>query len=232
NAQHLCPYPNSLWIDLDRADVDLVRFYLAINEGDDRALRTAVEAYSGSILEGCYEEWVHSELEVRSTECLQALEKLAEKAQESGNHVEAIGCLKRAQILDPLRESTARRLMISLNAGGDPAAAVEVYRNVRLRLRDELRSEPDGETTGLFNQIRQAARAGIAPSAPTIKDHQPLSSRAIYASVPSPLTTLIGRAEAVQAVLQKLGKSRLVTLVGAGGVGKTRLAIEVAAHVE
>src|SRR5439155_13040668 len=38
--------------------------------------------------------------------------------------------------------------------------------------------------------------------------------------------------EAVQAVLQKLGKSRLVTLVGAGGVGKTRLAIEVAAHVE
>ena len=51
--------------------------------------------------------------------------------QERGDHGEAIRYLRRAEALDPLRDSLPRRLMTSLAAAGDPAAAIQTYRDFR-----------------------------------------------------------------------------------------------------
>ena len=232
------PSRDTLTLDLDGADVDLVRFDRGIQAGDEESLRAAVGAYAGPLLEGCYEEWVHPERGSRAAQCLQALEQLAETAQERGNHPEAIAYLQRAELLDPLRDSTARRLIASLDACGNPAAALEVYRRLRNRLHDEMSVAPDPDTTLLFQQIRararrrprdQGVRCPDGPAAHPPPPHTPTLPHALPAirRPTHPLTRLIGREQEVREVGERIAAARLVTLVGAGGVGKTRLAIEV-----
>src|SRR5262245_18603486 len=112
------PTRDSLALDLEGAEVDVVRFDAAIQAGDEIALRDAVEVYAGPLLEGCYEEWALLERERREQACLTALETLAEWAQEREDYGEAIRFLRRAEALDPLRDSIARRLMPCLAATG------------------------------------------------------------------------------------------------------------------
>src|SRR5258708_24650578 len=61
-------------------------------------------------------------------------------------------------VADTLREETQRTLMQVLAAGGNYAAALLCYRELRLRLHRELNSEPDAETQTLFQQLRCEAR--------------------------------------------------------------------------
>jgi non-specific serine/threonine protein kinase len=247
------PTRDTLLLDLDGAEVDLIAFDQAMKAGDEGALKSAVALYTGPLLEGCYEAWVTQERESREQACLTALEMLAERAGERAEHAEAVRYLRQAQALDPLRDSTVRRLMASLAASGDPGAAVEVYRELRNRLHKELAAAPDEETTRLFQQIRQQARVGnrvvgvgsrSSPSPPErqpsndtppteISLPQPFSLNTRHTALPPyPLAPLIGREQEVHEIQERLTQSRLVTLIGAGGVGKTRLAMEVAARCE
>src|SRR4051812_46005694 len=116
------PTRDTLTLDLDGAEVDVVRFDAALKAADGAALQTAVALYTGPLLEGCYEAWVPPERERREQACLQALETLAGRAAERGDHAAALRHLRQAETLDPLRDSTARRLMTALEATGDPAA--------------------------------------------------------------------------------------------------------------
>lgn len=227
------PTRDTLTLDLQDADVDVARFDRAIRAGDTESLRSAVEVYTGPLLEGCYEEWALTERQQRTDQGLAALERLADEARERGEPGEAIRYLQRAETFDPLRDSTIRSLMTCLAAVGDPAAAGEAYRRFHNRLRTELAAAPDAETTLLFQQIRarkreearQRERAFVSsPAGPPAPDHPP-------ARAPHPLAPLIGRDADVEAVRERLVQSRLVTLTGSGGVGKTRLAMEAAARL-
>ena len=153
------PAPDVLTLDLAGAAVDVLRFDVGIQAGDEQSLRDAVEVYTGPLLEGCVEEWMLAERETRAEQCLGALEALAERLEGRGDHAAAIRYLRRAEALDPLRDSIARRLMANLAASGDPAAAIQVYRDFRNRLQAELITAPDEVTTRLFDEIRAAARA-------------------------------------------------------------------------
>jgi predicted ATPase/DNA-binding SARP family transcriptional activator len=228
------PTRDMLTIDLAGAVVDVLQFDAAIQAGDEASLRSAVELYSGPLLEDCLEEWAFSERATRAEQFLAALEALADRAAGRGNHGEAVQYLRRAAALDPLRDTLPRRLMSSLAAAGDPAAAIQTYRDFRLRLQEELAAAPDEATTRLFHEIRattrlQAAQRRLAPSRslePETAD--PGFSRPVPESLPRPLTSLIGREQELEEVRSALEQGRLVTLVGGGGVGKTRLALEVA----
>ncbi|HZT42417.1 MAG TPA: BTAD domain-containing putative transcriptional regulator [Chthonomonadaceae bacterium] len=231
SARLQSPTRDTLRLDLDGAAVDLIAFDQAIQAGDEGSLQRAVALYTGPLLEGCYEEWIILERESREQAVLAALETVAERATERAEHAEAIRYLRQAQTLDPLRDSVARRLMASLAATGDPGAAVEVYRELRKRLQEDLASAPDEATTQLFQQIRTHARetTRVAPRPPV---SAALSSSPLPTRPPHPLTPLIGREPELADLQQRLQQSRLVTLIGAGGVGKTRLALEVVARAQ
>src|SRR5262249_45670333 len=144
--------------DLTGATVDVCDFDQAIAAGDEPSLEHAVSLYRGPLLEGCAEEWIVPEREPRAEACLQALERLADRAAGRGEHGEALVYLRQGEALDSVRDGTQRRLMQVLAADGNAAAAITTYREYRLRLHREMGIEPDPETTHLFQELRYAAR--------------------------------------------------------------------------
>jgi non-specific serine/threonine protein kinase len=149
--------------------------------------------------------------------------ELATHAQAHSDTATAARALRLQTAADPLDENAHRGLMQTLAQGGAPGAAVDAYRKLRLRLADELATEPAPETRALYHRIRAEARGGGAPLA---SPPAPIKDR-----IPRPLTPLVGRADEVGEIEARLAESRLVTLTGSGGAGKTRLAMKVASDV-
>jgi DNA-binding SARP family transcriptional activator len=163
------PTHHSLALDLSGAEADVLAFDTAIASGDRPSLERAVALYRGPFLEACQEPWAFEARQVREQAYLAALEALAAQALVEGNPTLAEHHLRRAVAVDPLRESLHRGLMQALAAGGNYAAALLAYRELRLLLHRELNAEPDPETMGLFEQLRSLERCraqGTAPGQP------------------------------------------------------------------
>jgi non-specific serine/threonine protein kinase len=245
------PTSHTLGLDLAGAAVDVIAFDQAIQGGDAPALETAVGLYRGPLLEGWTEEWVFQERQARLEAYLTALETLAAQALGRGEYPTAERHLRRAAAADPLRESAQRALMQRLAASGNYAAATQVYRELRLLLHREINAGPDAETQALFTQLRAEARqkavAGRQSPVASKVDQEELRARpsppelapgawrltsgTISHHLPLQLTSFIGREDQISEVTQLLASYRLVTLTGAGGCGKTRLALQVAAEL-
>ena len=123
----------------------------------------------------------------------------------------------------PLRERPWHELAVALHRSGRSADALRRIAAFRSLLRDELGLDPPAA-------IRQL-EARILESDPSL-----LGSRAQLASpgsrrLPAEVTSLVGRKADIAGILRHLAEHRLVTLVGPGGVGKTRLAMRVAADL-
>jgi predicted ATPase/DNA-binding SARP family transcriptional activator len=256
------PTSHSLTLDLTGAAVDLLAFDAAVARGQraacasarEEALEEAVALYRGPLLEEWTEEWVFEERQAREQRYLEALEALAAEALARSDGASAERHLRRAVVVDPLRESAQRRLMEALAAAGSYTAATQIYRDLRLRLHRELSGEPAAETRALYDTIRAEARrraAGTAGAgvrtrfAPPItspplspdEPHDPRHGHAVAEDarassyLPLPLTRFIGREDQVAELEQAVAEHRLVTLTGAGGCGKTRLALAVAGEL-
>jgi predicted ATPase/DNA-binding SARP family transcriptional activator len=230
----LSPSPHTLALDLSGAAVDVIDFDAAIARGDPGSLERAVELYRGPLLGGVTDEWVFQERQVREQAYLSALETLATGALSRGEPAAADRHLRRAVTVDPLRESAQRALMQALAAGGSYAAALQTYRELRLLLHRELNAGPDPETQALFQRIRAEARCRSATVSPPMADGttpvpRPSPPRAYHHNLPCQFSRFVGRAAEMREVDRLLGSSRLVTLTGCGGCGKTRLALEIGA---
>jgi predicted ATPase/class 3 adenylate cyclase len=161
------PTPHTLSLDLAGAEIDVMAFDAASARGDMPALERAVTLHRGPLLEGCAEEWAFQERQVREQAYLEALETLAGHALAHGDLAAAEHHLRRTVAVDPLRENAQRSLMKALAAGGSYAAALLVYRELRLLLHRELSTEPDPETQALFEQVRPEARRRVQASTPS-----------------------------------------------------------------
>jgi predicted ATPase/DNA-binding SARP family transcriptional activator len=247
------PSRHTLALELTGATVDLLAFDAAMARGDPAGLETAVTVYRGPLLEGCSEEWVFEEREARQQSYLAARDQLATLALAAGQVTEAEQHLRPAVAADPLRESAQRALMQVRAAGGNYAAALLGYRELRLRLHRELNAAADAETQAVFEQLRGEARRrsanrsrGESQSVITGSDtryggatrdldraapHQPTPPRRPH--VPVPRTPLIGREREITHALALLRREEtgLLTLTGAGGSGKTRLGLQIAAEL-
>jgi predicted ATPase/DNA-binding SARP family transcriptional activator len=115
----------------------------------------------------------------------------------------------------PLREPLVGQLMRALAAAGRPNDALAVYEQARTRLADELGTDPSPELAALHLDLLRAE----PPPPPGIAT--PTNLRA-------GITTFVGRGDEAARVGKLLDEARLTTLIGPGGAGKTRLAVEAA----
>ncbi len=150
---------------------------------------------------------------------LLATEERIEADLALGRHPDLVGELESLVRLHPLRERLCGQLMLALYRSGRQAEASEVFHETRKRLADELGMEPSTELQRLFRQIlNQDPDLGSVRPTPAVHRER--------TNLPTPLTRLVGKASEVGRVRQLLSRSRLVTLTGVGGIGKTRLAVE------
>ena len=224
----LAPSPSTVRLDLTDADCDLLAFEAALARATGTSepaemLQQAVRLYGGPLLPDCREEWVHAERSLREQSYLSALGRLARIAQEQGQPAAAVGWLRLLLTTDPFSEGACRDLMQALAVSGDRAAVTRVYRDLVLRLRTHLSTTPAPETDALYKRLSEAP-SHPEPPPKAVPALAPPSRR----HLPVPLTDLLGRESAVAEVGVGLERSRLVTLSGPGGVGKTRLAIAAA----
>ncbi|MCW3051491.1 MAG: hypothetical protein JWN14_661, partial [Chthonomonadales bacterium] len=223
------PDRHTLRLDLTGASVDVRDFDAAIERGRPSDLERAAALYRGPLLEGCMEEWVFPERHLREHRCLQALEELGHVALFVGDHGKAIGIYRRMVSIDPYWEAARRGWMEALARSGDTNAALQVYRELVELLRADPQATPDEQTTALYQRLRGEARQRSS----SLRTTEPVTEAIPIVSgyLPHPLTDLVGREDECLEVAACMRRSRLVTLTGLGGIGKTRLAITVASEV-
>jgi predicted ATPase/DNA-binding SARP family transcriptional activator len=185
------------------------------------ALAEAVERYHGDLLPGWYDDWVLLERERLRQLFLTALERLILILEQEGAYAIAIGHAQRLLQHDPLHEATYQHLMRLHALTGDRASALRVYKTCATVLERELGVEPSPTT--------QAAHDGLlhmeAPA--TAVSDRPMPPPRLH-NLPVALTSFIGRARERAELTRLLSTTCLLTLTGAGGCGKTRLALVVA----
>jgi predicted ATPase/DNA-binding SARP family transcriptional activator len=207
---------------VDDEDVDAKRFERLVTEARDAeppealaradaALRLVRgEPYSDFV----YLDFAQPEIRRLAELELQARELRLSALLELGREREALLDLEPLVEQNPLRESLARLLMLALYRSGRHVDGLAVYRGLVERLR-ELGLEPDEESRRLERQMLHHAPE-LAPTG------------ARRTNIGDRLTSFVGREEDRAQVIARLAGSRLVTLTGPGGVGKTSLAIEAA----
>jgi predicted ATPase/DNA-binding SARP family transcriptional activator len=184
------------------------------------ALRTALALWRGPALADlAWEPFAQVEV-VRLEELrLAALEDRIEADLALGRHGQLIGELEGLVAEHQLRERLRGQLMLALYRSGRQADALAVYHRARRTLVDELGIEPSESLRKLERAILEHDPSLEAPPA------RPTSTRRL----PTPPTPLLGRERELAALAEvvRTDETRLVTLTGTGGIGKTRLALEL-----
>lgn len=222
--------PDRYGLRLDGHEVDAALFEgdvasaSAVIDGDPRRalrdLERGLARWRGPALaDVADEDWARPEA-VRLNELrLHAQELRLRCLLDTGQHTEALPEIERHVRMHPLRERPCGQLMVALHLSGRTAEAAETFRVFRDRLVDEAGLEPSSE----LGQLHRRLLAGEG----TFQGSDELSGGS-WRQLPPARTALVGRDQPVAEVTGLLGRARLVTLTGVGGVGKTRLAVEVA----
>jgi predicted ATPase/DNA-binding SARP family transcriptional activator len=213
---------------IDPGELDAERFEQLAEEGDAvlrrRSFREAAELlgealslWRGPALADLrYESFAQGETARLDELRLVANENRIEADLGLGRHDQVIGELEALIAEQPLRERLRSLQMLAFYRAGRQADALEAYQAARQTLLDELGLEPGPE----LRELEQAI----------LRQDEALSRRPLpQSNVPVPASTLVGRRRELEEVTSALrGPTRVLTLTGPGGSGKTRLAIEAA----
>ncbi len=207
---------------------------LTTEEPTRERLEDAVALYKGAFLEGftladaaAFEEWLVLTREHYSRQVVNALHGIAAAYEQHGAYEQALSSARRLVELEPWQEEGHRRLMRLLTLSGRRSEALVQYRTCRRLLQEELGIEPSRETQTLYEAICSGELSGVAEEEPGQRGPRFSRPRAPVYNLPLHPTPFIGREDELAALEALLGDpaARLVTIVGPGGIGKTRLAV-------
>jgi predicted ATPase/DNA-binding SARP family transcriptional activator len=212
-------------LSLQSTDTDVERFRSAVHTAGDmddvqrrrKTLRSALDLWRGPFLADIDRNWVQEEGVILGWERQRAVAVWAEDMIGIGEVEEVLPEVEHEVSQSPLDEQMNSLLIRALYGSGQQANALAAYRRLRDLLAINLGVEPGPELRLLEEQILFHDAA--------------VNRRGSGNSIPSPVGELIGREVEVTDILAQLEHVRLLTLTGPGGVGKTRLALEVARRV-
>ena len=213
--------------------VDVIQFERSVTVAADvDGLQEAVALYQGDFLERfllpdapAFDQWALRQRARLRQMAVEALHTLATHFAERQDYDTAVSYARQLLDIEPWHEETHRELMRLLALSGQRSAALAQYELCRRLLADELGIEPAAATVQLYEQIKGEEWSGEAESPPL-----PHSSAPPH-NLPPQMTPFVGR-ESELAQLQQLLAApdiHLITILGPGGMGKTRLALALAA---
>jgi len=181
-----------------------------------------LSAYQGELLPGFYDEWVALEREHLASIFEHHMARLMSLLQEQNRWLDILDWGERWIKLGQKPEPAYRALMSAHAAKGDMSKVAATYERCVKSLK-EFGIEPSAQTRALYEKLKAGKERIATESIVSVaeKRKSPLKT-----NLPVPITSFIGREKEVEEVVKMMGKNRLVTLAGSGGVGKTRLAIQ------
>ncbi|MEU1970260.1 BTAD domain-containing putative transcriptional regulator [Microbacterium sp. NPDC019599] len=221
-------------LGLDPDAIDAVRFERLVSTARGHALRDehdrAVDAYRralalwrGKPLQDV-RDWEPAIVEVLRLESIRqgAEEELLDSRLQTGEAASVIPDAERLVRDDPMRESRWAILALANYRADRQSDALATLREARRRLDEELGIEPSARLAELERAILRRAPAldAVAPLVPTSRDCPYPGLRAFR---PEEAELFFGREDDVEAVLEVLGRSRLVAIAGPSGTGKSSL---------
>jgi predicted ATPase/DNA-binding SARP family transcriptional activator len=186
----------------------------------DLVARVLVESPGELLPEDAYEPWAQGPATAFREWRTQAVLDVAQAQLGDGEADQAVVLLAPVISADPLHEPAARTMMRALAASGRRSEALIGYERLRDTLREELGAEPESATRDLFRELLAAESTGPDPG--------PLPRTRAQGNLPAAMTSLIGRSRELEETRAILARTRLLTLTGMGGAGKTALALELA----
>lgn len=218
-------------LDVDPDEVDALRFgglvarAAEVTPGERRELlEQALALWRGDPLAGVESERLSRDVASALAEgYLSAVEQLVDADFEAGQHGSHIAELTKLVARYPLREPLWVRLIDGLDRSGRRAEALRAYEEVRVQLAESLGSDPSPELQAVHRRLLDD------------DERPPASVTGTPRQLGAPTPWFTGRAEllaALDALIDRRGGSRLIVLHGAGGAGKTTLAVQWAHRVK
>jgi predicted ATPase/DNA-binding SARP family transcriptional activator/DNA-binding CsgD family transcriptional regulator/Flp pilus assembly protein TadD len=211
---------DELWVDVDAFEGAVAA---ARRSRDPAAYRATLELYPGELLpDDRYEDWVENRRQELRRAFLSVLIELAGLYEERGDYGRGVETLHRFLSVDPTSEEAHAHLMRLHAYSGRQQEALSQYEQLARTLSRHFGTEPEVTTRRLRDEIVEGGFASLADSP------QEGASDPGCHNLPEPRTSFVGRGREMIEVKRSLTTTRLMTLTGAGGSGKTRLALEVA----
>ena len=206
--------PAGYVLEIDSDDVDVLRFSRLVAA---RRFEEALALHRGPPLAAFSgQPWAQAEAARLEELYLSAVEEHAEDRMRAGGDVGLVSDLEALVAANPLRERLRSQLMLALHRTGRSADALDRYQEFRRLLRDELGLDP--------SPALQELEGAILRQDPALES--PARAASPATNLPVRLSSFVGRAAELKRVVDALDRSRLVTLTGPGGAGKTSLAVE------
>ena len=198
-------------VDVDDFDAAAAR---AGGTGALSDIRQALTLWSGELLpEDRYEDWAGPDRDRLNAVRTRLVSDLARSLMDAGSVAEALATLEPLAVERPLDEDVQRSLLVALAASGRRWDAAAVFERLRDGLAESYGVAPAPETTAIYRRLF----VGGAPD-PGACPH----------NLPTLSTSFVGRHRELAELVRLLERTRLLTLTGPGGAGKTRLAVELA----